>query len=289
MPEEIIRYIPPFADTSSPRLKGEEMAVEDRIDNFKEVESGFNEKDAKKEADRCLSCRRCLGCALCAYECKEQAVDFDMKEEYLDLNVDLIVVTQDARRFSKDVNSEWSCKDFLNVCSEIQFERMLSPTGPYDGLILKPSCGDIPKKIAFISTNKEENQLRIQYMKKLLILAREKVKDLEVSIFTDYKEEFDDLKPLPLYLKRGIENIIEREDKNLEITLKNGGDSESQIFDLIVFFGEPELSSFLKGVFRNLGLNVRNNSFGCKRDIVLVPTSKSGVFLTGNVEEVNDK
>lgn len=288
MPEERRRYIPPFLDVNSPRLKGEEIEVKERIENFKEVELGLKEVEAKKEADRCLSCRRCLGCALCAYECKDGAVDFEMKEEFLDLNVDVIVVTPEVKRASRGFDSKWGYGKYLNVFSETQFERILSPTGPYDGSILKPSDGDIPNKVAFISTNKEDNPLRMQYLKKLIILAKEKLKNLEAHIFIGNKESFKDMES-SLIIRDEIENIVEREDKNIEITWKDGTDSKKEVFDLIVLLGEPEFSPFLKEVFQDLNINVRNNSWGCKKDFSLVTTSNSGIFLAGNLEEVDKK
>ena len=38
----------------------------------------------------------------------------------------------------------------LNVLTDLEFEGMLHLEGPYGGLILRPSDGEIPNKIAFI-------------------------------------------------------------------------------------------------------------------------------------------
>ena len=55
------RYIIPFEDVPSPRAEMPEITVDERRGNYTEVETGFPEDLAEREAKRCLSCRRCLG------------------------------------------------------------------------------------------------------------------------------------------------------------------------------------------------------------------------------------
>ena len=78
------RYIVEFPDILTKRQHHIEIEVDERRMNNKEVELGFDEERALKEAKRCLSCRRCLGCALCWAECKPEAIMFDMQDEILD-------------------------------------------------------------------------------------------------------------------------------------------------------------------------------------------------------------
>ena len=47
------------------KVRGELQAPEERVNNFKEVEFGYNDEEALKEANRCLQCKnpRCVqGC-----------------------------------------------------------------------------------------------------------------------------------------------------------------------------------------------------------------------------------
>ena len=49
------RYILPFGDVPTPRAEMPEISVDERRNNFNEVETGFPEDMAVKEARRCLS------------------------------------------------------------------------------------------------------------------------------------------------------------------------------------------------------------------------------------------
>ena len=55
------RYIVEFQDIPTERQHQIEIEVDERRGNYSEVELGFDEERALKEAKRCLSCRRCLG------------------------------------------------------------------------------------------------------------------------------------------------------------------------------------------------------------------------------------
>ena len=92
------RYIIDFTDIPSKRAEMLEMPAQERKGNFKEVERGFPEGVAVAEAKRCLSCRRCLGCALCWAECKPEAIDFDLSDKDVELQVDRVIVTSGIER-----------------------------------------------------------------------------------------------------------------------------------------------------------------------------------------------
>ena len=86
------RYIVEFPDIPATRQHQTEISVEDRRGNNKEVELGFDEEKARREARRCLSCRRCLGCALCWAECKPEAIIFELEDEEFQLDADSVIV-----------------------------------------------------------------------------------------------------------------------------------------------------------------------------------------------------
>ena len=102
------RYIIPFDDVPSPRAVMPEIEVEERKDNFREVETGFPEAEAVREAKRCLSCRRCLGCALCWAECKPEAIDFGIPDKELVLEFDDVIVTNGQDNSFHPINSQKS-------------------------------------------------------------------------------------------------------------------------------------------------------------------------------------
>jgi heterodisulfide reductase subunit A-like polyferredoxin len=144
------KFIPEFRDIPAERKKMPELTLEERAGNFKEVELGLEEEMVLAEAARCLSCRRCIGCGLCLAECDQEAVVYDEAAEDLSIEADAIIFTSDGEIYNPDRKQELGYCDSANVITSLEFERLVSPTGPFGGYLLKPFDGDMPRKIAFI-------------------------------------------------------------------------------------------------------------------------------------------
>lgn len=59
-----------------------EIEVGERPKNFREVQLGFNEEQARAEAERCLSCnsQQCIGCKICEKNCPIDAIEIDVSQ-----------------------------------------------------------------------------------------------------------------------------------------------------------------------------------------------------------------
>jgi heterodisulfide reductase subunit A len=89
-------------------------------------------------------------CGVCARVCPPKAIDFTQKEELVNLNVSSIVIAtglelEDPRRVP-----EYGYGKYANVYSHLEFERLLSSTGPTGGELRRKSDNTHPEKIAFI-------------------------------------------------------------------------------------------------------------------------------------------
>jgi heterodisulfide reductase subunit A len=89
-------------------------------------------------------------CGVCARVCPPKAIDFNQKEEVVELKVSSIVIAtglelEDPRRVP-----EYGYGRYENVYTHLEFERLLSSTGPTSGEILRRSDKGHPKRIAFI-------------------------------------------------------------------------------------------------------------------------------------------
>ena len=155
------RYIIPFGDVPSARAEMPEISVDERRGNFLEVETGFPEDMAVTEAKRCLGCRRCLGCALCWAECKPEAIDFGIPDKELALEFDDVVITNGQDNSFHPFNSRLGYGKYPDVIIDLQFERMLSPTGPTNGMVLSPFDGRIPKNVAIVQGHPEDDDAHL--------------------------------------------------------------------------------------------------------------------------------
>ena len=83
-------------------------------------------------------------CRICEKFCKGKAIDFDQKDEFIDLKVGSMVVSTGYNLVDPKVFSNYSYGLHPDVVTSIQFERLM-----LQGLH-KPSNGEVPKKVAFL-------------------------------------------------------------------------------------------------------------------------------------------
>jgi heterodisulfide reductase subunit A-like polyferredoxin len=258
------RYIIPFGDVPTDRAEMPEITVDERRGNFTEVETGFPEETAVKEAKRCLSCRRCLGCALCWAECKPEAIDFGIPDQELALDFDDVVVAGGQDNLFHPVRADLGYGKYPDVIVDLQLERMLSPTGPTKGMVLSPLDGRIPATVALVQGNPEDDESQILsglvFGVNAAVIALHNTRGLEVTLVSPvcslFKEQFlSSAKNIPgLTIIPGLPISVEKGDsaQPLHLTYSNSGEESRQAFDLIVVLTKPKISPEMASLNKNL-------------------------------------
>jgi heterodisulfide reductase subunit A-like polyferredoxin len=258
------RYIIPFGDVPSKRAEMPEISVDERRGNFLEVETGFPEDMALKEAKRCLGCRRCLGCALCWAECKPEAIDFNIPDEILELEFDDVIVTNGQDNVFHSFNSRLGYGKYPDVIIDLQFERMLSPTGPTKGMVLSPLDGRIPKNVAIVQGHPEDDETHL--LSSLVFgvnastIVLDNTQDLKVTLISPLCSSFQEkylssAENIPgLTMIPGAPISVEKGDDEepLHLTYSNNGKEHHQAFDLIVVLTKPKVSPEQRVLMKNL-------------------------------------
>ncbi len=88
-------------------------------------------------------------CGVCEKVCKAEAIDFEQKPQEIKLNVGAIVVATGYDVLGEELTSRWGY-NYKNVVNALEYERMLSASGPFGGHILRPSDEKEPEIIGFI-------------------------------------------------------------------------------------------------------------------------------------------
>jgi heterodisulfide reductase subunit A-like polyferredoxin len=258
------RYIILFGDVPSPRAEMPEISVDERRGNYTEVETGFPEEMAVQEAKRCLACRRCLGCALCWAECKPEAIDFDIPDEELELEFDQVIITKGQDNAFEPLNPQLGYGSYPDVITDLQFERMLSPTGPTNGMVLSPLDGEIPGRVAVVQGHTEEDEAHLLSSLVLgvneSILALDKTEDLEVFLISHICQSFQEkflaeAEKIPgLQIVAGIPESVEKGQDAKLLTLKYSinGEQKQETFDMIVILSKQKISSELESLSKKL-------------------------------------
>ncbi|MEA3224505.1 MAG: heterodisulfide reductase, partial [Planctomycetota bacterium] len=89
-------------------------------------------------------------CESCAEFCEAGAIDYKQEDEIEQVDVGAVVLAPGYEHFDADLKKELGYERYPNVVSSMQFERLLSASGPYLGEILRPSDEKHPKKVAWI-------------------------------------------------------------------------------------------------------------------------------------------
>ncbi|NIO00821.1 MAG: FAD-dependent oxidoreductase [Candidatus Latescibacteria bacterium] len=143
-------YAPMFKDIpKSDRVGMRKLPAHARVKGYDEVELGFSEEEAVREASRCLNCGVCVECLACVKTCQPEAIDHRMQNELVDIEVGQILLATGYDLFDASHAAQFGYGKLDNVLSSLEFERMLSSTGPTGGKLLCKN-GKEPRAIGII-------------------------------------------------------------------------------------------------------------------------------------------
>ena len=129
------------------RSKCAELPAAQRQGNFREVELALTEEQALAEAERCSNCALCSECGECIDACKQNAIAHFMGERTVKLEVGAVVLTPGFEEFDASRKGEFGHGRYANVLTSVEFERMLSAAGPFEGHIVRLSDRQEARKV----------------------------------------------------------------------------------------------------------------------------------------------
>lgn len=290
-----------------PRTKMSEADVSTRTASFEEVDNGFTEEQAKKEAERCLYCAVCSNCRRCAEVCEAKALVYNDQPKQRKLNVGAVILASGFKLYDSARKGEFGYRRFPNVISALDYERVLSASGPSGGHIQRISDSKEPRKVAFIqcvgSRDKDNpycSSVCCTYAIKQAIITKEHLKDAECTIFAMDIRAFG--KGFDEYYERakkdyGVKIVYTRPSsikqdfatKNLRLQFTEDGtnwmDSE---YDLVVLAAGLCGNEKALQTAKACGIDLNEYSFAASPLFQPSASSRKGVYLAGTVEEPKD-
>ncbi len=244
----------------------------------------------------------CIGCGVCEGVCKAGAVKYDLKDQEVELNVGAIVLAPGFDEFDPKPMKKFGYSTYKNVVTSIEFERILSASGPYGGKILRPSDGDVPVKIAFLqcigSRDFRDGQpycssVCCMYTAKEAVIAKEHMHQVYPTIFSmdirAYGKDFDKYIERAKeeygvrYIKSRISSIKEvPASKDLLLTYEaEDGKVIEEIFNMVVLSVGLNPPNDAKYLGEKFGVELNQFNF-VKTDIYNpVLTSRPGIYACG--------
>ena len=246
--------------------------------------------------------KTCIRCGECVSVCSPRAIDLEMKEKQEAIQVGAIVLGFGFEPFMAQKKGEYGFGRYENVMTSVQFERLLSTSGPTQGLPIRISDGKKIERIAFIqcvgsrdpSCGQDHcSTICCMYATKQAMIAKDRSPDLKITFFymdirpmgKDYERYYERAKAeCGIEYKRcAISSIKElQQGKNLLITyVKEDGTFEEKQFDAVVLslgFTPPKAIKELAG---KMGVELNRQGFCQTKEFQPGQTSVSGIFVGG--------
>jgi heterodisulfide reductase subunit A len=251
----------------------------------------------------------CIGCGLCERVCLAKAVNYGDQQTSETIEVGSIILSPGYEVFDAHLRQEFGYGSYPNVVSSIEFERLLSATGPHRGHLLRPSDGTIPERIAFIQCvgSRDSNcgndycsSICCMYATKEAIIAKEHVHFVKPTIFYMDVRAFG--KGFDAYYERAkseygvrfIKCMVSRvreqfKTKNLLITyLNEGGNFVDEEFELVVLSVGMVPSKQTIEMAKRLGVETDAYGFCKTKPFEPTSTSRPGIYVCGAFQGPKD-
>ncbi|MGB6012607.1 MAG: FAD-dependent oxidoreductase, partial [Desulfobacterales bacterium] len=302
----------PENELKTTRSNMPELPVEKRAGNFKEVELGYDEASGREEAARCLNCSFCSECFQCVDACLAEAVDHSQQKVEKDIQVGSVILCTGSEPFDPSgLEQFYHYKSNPNVLTSLEFERILSASGPTMGHLVRPSDGKEPKKIAWLQCvgSRDTNQcgngycssVCCMYAVKDAMIAKEHAHgDLDCAIFNmdirtfgkDYEKYYLRAKDKEnvRFIKARVHTIDEIGDqKNLRLQyVDEAGVLQEEIFDMIVLSVGLQVPESTAELAKRLDVDLNKYRFAITQPFDPVETSRQGVYACGVFQEPKD-
>ncbi len=245
-------------------------------------------------------------CKICEAACPADAIDHSQKEEVLKLDVGAVVVAPGFKDFSPENIKEYGFKKYANVVTSLQFERILSASGPFSGHIRRLSDDKHPEKIAWIQCvgSREKDypfcsSVCCTYAVKQTVVAKEHDHSVKPTIFfmdiRSFGKDFDryvenaEKNHGVRYIRARPSSVVEDEKtKDLIITYEQDGKLVKETFDLVVLSVGLHPNENLSDISKALGIELNELGFVKTPNENPVKTTRDGVYVCGAAQGPKD-
>jgi heterodisulfide reductase subunit A2 len=253
----------------------------------------------------------CIGCGLCEKVCLAKAVKYDDVVRERELAVGAVVLAPGFTLFDPRRLPGYEYSASPNIVSSMEFERILSATGPFQGHVMRPYDRDEPTKIAWLQcvgsrdekTNPYCSSVCCMYAIKQAVIAKEHCKEytLDTTIFfMDMRTHGKDFEKYYWRAEQesGVRFVRSRihsldpdhQTGNIHIRyLPEDGTIQVEEFHLVVLSCGLEISPEVLKLSEKLGVDIRPETrFAWSSPFAPVTTNRPGLFVCGAFQGPKD-
>jgi heterodisulfide reductase subunit A len=262
------------------------------------------------DADYCIYLIRGK-CKACEKFCPTGAINFEDKREELELNVGAVILASGSEAFDPRIYDTYGYLNSDNIVTSLEFERILSASGPYGGHLLRPSDKTEPQKIAWLQcVGSRDNHIGARgycsgvcctYAIKEAILAKEHSQNgLDAAIFyidirtfgKDFERYYnrakDDLGVR--FVKSRISHVepMNADGKHLIRYVDEKGSSVEEKFDIVVLSVGLGVGNSATALAQKLDVDLDHYQYVKTPGLDPVRTSRPGIYVCGTIQAPKD-
>jgi heterodisulfide reductase subunit A len=252
----------------------------------------------------------CIGCGLCEKVCLAGAVHYDDKPRTRHLEVGAIVLAPGNRLFDPAKLETYSYGLSPNVITSLEFERLLSASGPFMGHLMRPYDREEPRRIAWVQCvgsrtnggggNSYCSSVCCTYAIKQAMIAKDHARsDLDATIF--YMDMRTCGKAFEQYYRRAEKELGVRFIRSRVHSVEPSGEGDLKIryadetgkfkdemFDMVVLSVGFEVGKDTIELARRAGVELDEHHFAKTDSFHPVATSRPGIYVCGSFQGPKD-
>jgi len=252
----------------------------------------------------------CIGCGLCEKVCQAEAVTYDDQPRRTDLEVGAVILATGCEPFDPSDLGNYGYTASPDVLTSVEFERILSASGPFMGRLMRPYDREEPSKIAWLqcvgsrSNRNGENpycsSVCCMYAIKEAVIAKEHAhSDLDAAIFyMDMRtcgKEFEEYYHRAenehgvRFIRSRIHSVEPVGEGDLKVNyVESGGELHSEVFNLVVLSVGFQVGREAIELAGRLGIELDKYNFASTDSFMPVATSRPGIYVCGGLQSSKD-
>ena len=250
-------------------------------------------------------------CKACEKYCPADAINFDDQQKDFTLNVGAVILASGGEVYDPGTHDVYGYGKSQNILTSLEFERILSSSGPYAGHLVRPSDEKEPEKIAWLqcigsrdahigARNYCSSICCTQAIKEAMLAKEHSKEPLDTAIFymdirthgKDFERYFNRGKDESgiRFIKSKITNIIPVGDNGKQIIryINETGKRVEEEFDMVVLSVGLGVSREAIDLAHRLGIELDQYEFASTTSFEPVKTSRPGIFVCGAFEAPKD-
>ncbi|MGB8991670.1 MAG: 4Fe-4S dicluster domain-containing protein [Desulfobaccales bacterium] len=242
-------------------------------------------------------------CGLCAQVCPAGAIDYQQQDKTINLEVGAVILAPGFKPFDPSGIHIYGYGKYPNVYTSLEFERILSPGGPFQGHVVRRSDGKEPSKIAWLHcvgmrSDKEgmhpycSNFCCMAALKQAIIAREHLGPQLDMALFymdlrtprKDFEKYAMAIMEQGARLIRSRVHSVQQANGNGDLTIRyvtEEGDIRHEDFDMVVLSVGGVTTPETIELANRLGVHLSHNRFMDTTCFLPVTTSRPGIYSCG--------